>query len=286
MTRQISVIQITSAEDAVQKIEEIAQLFEKYGVLVIKGHKFLLNEQFKITQLLGDKYGWNINSASDKELMLNAHHVGGQSIDIERDYSVKKDEYMLDYHIEQTFFVYPPLAGMWCMEKIICPPGHGNTKFVDSNEVYNLLSKEEQNFLKDSIFVWDKPAGGEVGPFYNKAIDFHPTSGLPIIRIETDGGCYITPTLYSLAGKAPTKKQSNKFAEIFSKIKNKLYDNKEIEYEHQWEDGDFLIVDLFRMYHAVMGGFKYQERIMSMIVVSNCPEVNSSYNIKPEIQKL
>lgn len=286
MSKKINTVKVKSAEDAVKKINDIAELFEKYGVLVIRGHKFSLDEQFKIAQLLGDKYGWNVNSAAEEQSMKSAHHVGGQSIDIERDYTVQKDEYMLDWHIEQTYFIYPPLGGLWCMEKLICPPGHGNTKFMDSNEIYNLLSKDEQDFLKNSIFIWDKPANSEIGPFYNKAIEPHPISGIPIIRIESDGGCYILPTLYSLAGKAPTEQQSDKFQEILSKIKNELYGNKKIEYVQQWKEGDFLIVDLFRMYHSVMGGFNYQERIMSMIVVSHCPEKNSSYNIKPEIQEL
>jgi hypothetical protein len=59
-----------------------------------------------------------------------------------------------------------------------------------------------------------------------------------------------------------------------------------MEYVQEWEEGDFLIVDLFRMYHAVMGGFNYQERIMAMIVTSYCPEKNASYNIKPELQEI
>lgn len=286
MTRQIHTVKVTSAKEAVENLGNIFELFEKYGILVIKGHKFSLDEQLEIAKLMGDKYGWNINSTTDDKVLANHHHIGGQSIEPERDYSLQKDEYMLDYHIEQTYFVYPPLAGLWCMEKIICPPGHGNTKFIDSNEVYGLLSEDEQNFLKDSIFLWDKPANGYVGPFYTKAIESHPVSNIPIIRIETDGGCTIYPTLYSLAGRLPTKDQSNKFEEIFSKIKKELYENKEIEYEQQWEDGDFLIVDLFRMYHAVMGGFKYQERIMSMVVVSRSPVLNSTHSGKPEIQEL
>lgn len=286
MAKPIPTVEVKSAEEAVKKIENIAELFEKCGVLVIRGHKFSLDEQFKIAKLLGDKYSWNINSNANEKLLKSTFHVGGQSIDLERDYSVEKDGYMLDWHIEQTYFVYPPLAGLWCMDKLICPPGHGNTKFMDSNEIYNLLSKDEQDFLKDSIFIWDKPANSEVGPFYNKAIELHPVSDIPIIRIESDGGCYILPTLYSLAGKRPTEEQFNKFQEIVSKLKNTLYSNQEIEYVQEWQEGDFLIVDLFRMYHAVMGGFKYQERIMSMVVASRCPEKNLSYTIKPEIQQL
>jgi alpha-ketoglutarate-dependent taurine dioxygenase len=286
MARQIHTVRVTSAEEAVKKIDHIAELFEKYGVLVIKGHKFLVEEQFKIAKLLGDKYDWNVKSTAGEDLLQTAFHVGGQSIEEDKDYSPTKDEYMLDYHIEQTYFIYPPVAGLWCMDKFLCPPGHGNTKFIDSNEIYNLLSKDEQDFLGQAVFVWDKPANSEIGPFYNKAIEPHPVTGIPIIRIESDGGCYILPTLYSISGKTPTEEQSNKFQEIVSKLKTILYSKEDMEYVQEWEEGDFLIVDLFRMYHAVMGGFNYQERIMAMIVTSYCPEKNASYNIKPELQEI
>ena len=286
MTKPIHTIKVNSFSEVESKFVDILEAFKKFGLVLIQGHKFSKKDQTKIAQLLGDVFEWNISSSSTKEEaegMVN--EMGGQSIEKNRDYIKEKDTYFLDWHIEQIYFTSPPLAGLWNMTKITCPPGHGNTRFADSNEIFNSLEKDEQEFLEKSIILWDKPANSEVGPFYTKAVEYHPATKIPIIRIETDKGCYILPTLYSLDGKAPTDKELDKFQELLKKIKSELYENENIRYEQEWKVEDFLIVDLFRMYHAVMGGFDYQERFMSIIVANANVPKNSSYNIKPEIQE-
>lgn len=280
----MKIIQVSSFLDAKSKLPELIENFKELGLFVLKGHNFTKEEHTELGKLLGDVFDWNVNSRADQDLIEQAFHIGGQSIEEEKDYNVTKDQYILDWHIEQIYFVYPPRVGLWHMTKITCPPGHGNTRFVDSNELFNILNIDEQEFLFQSIVLWDKPANGEVGPFYTEAIKSHPVSGIPIIRIETDDGCYILPTLYSLNGKTPTPEEEEKFQKIFLKIKAELKTNESIRYEQQWEEGDFLIVDLFRMYHAVMGGFGYQERIMSLMNANGNIERNFSYNKKPEIQ--
>jgi alpha-ketoglutarate-dependent taurine dioxygenase len=286
MTKPIKTIEVSSALDAIKKLAEIIDSFKSYGLVLIKGHRFSYDEQADLAKRLGDVFEWNVNSNIEEDGLKVASHVGGQSIDPDKEYNHYKDEYLLDWHIEQVYYVYSPLAGFWCMDKLTCPPGHGNTRFIDSNELFNLLSKEEQDFLSNSMILWDKSANDEVGPFYTKAVDAHPTTKIPIVRIETDGGCYILPTLYSFNGKQVTEEQEAQFQEILGKIKNELRNNETIRYEQEWAEGDFLIVDLFRMYHAVMGGFSYQERIMSMIVANADVEKNVSYNTKPEVDPL
>lgn len=284
MTKQIKTVEVSSFSDVIENLPEIIESFKNFGLVLIKGHTFSKEDHTKLTQLLGDVFGWNISSLStEKELDVRYRTDGGQSIEINRDYNVEKDEYFLDWHIEQIYFISPPLAGLWHMTKLICPYGSGNTRFADSNEIFNLLDKDDQEFLKKLIILWDKPANSEVGPFYNKAVDKHPISEIPIIRIETDNGCYVLPTVYSVNGKSPTQEEENRFQSIFSRIKSELYDNEKIRYEQKWQEGDFLIVDFFRMYHAVMGGFRYKERTMSIVSVSSNATSNFSYNIKPEI---
>lgn len=283
MTKQIKVIQVSSFLDAKSKLPELVENFKELGLFVLKGHSFTKEEHIELAKLMGDIFDWNVSSKAADDLIEQAFHIGGQSIEKDKDYNLTKDQYLLDWHIEQVYFVYSPLVGFWHMTKISCPPGHGNTRFVDSNELFNILDKDEQEFLSLSMVLWDKPANSEVGPFYTKAVDAHPVTGIPIIRIETDDGCYILPTLYSLNGKTPTPEEEEKFQKILLKIKAELRTNESIRYEQQWEEGDFLVVDLFRMYHAVMGGFGYQERIMSIVLANADIQRNISYNKKPEI---
>lgn len=286
MSKPIKIIEVSSFLDAKSKLQELIDTFKELGLFVMRGHNFTKEEQLQLARLLGDVFKWNVKSSASDDLVEQAFHIGGQSIEKDKEYNVKKDEYLLDWHIEQVYFVYPPLAGFWNMTKIICPPGHGNTRFVDSNELFNILNTEEQEFLAAAMVIWDKRANLEVGPFYTKAVDAHPVTGIPIIRIETDAGCHLLPTLYSLNGKSPTVEQETMFQSIISKIKAELYTNEEIRYEQEWRVGDFLIVDLFRMYHAVMGGFGYQERIMSVIFTNADIERNFSHTKKPEIDTL
>ena len=50
----------------------------------------------------------------------------------------------------------------------------------------------------------------------------------------------------------------------FKEIRNFYFDqvlyNKDIRICHKWDEGDFLVVDLFKMAHAVTGGFNPKER--------------------------
>lgn len=141
-------------------------------------------------------------------------------------------------------------------------PKAGNTHFVDSNELYESLPDEDKDFLSKSIVIWDKPIGPRsgFGPYYTKALDTNKVNGKTVVRLETDSGCTIPVSLYLFDGIEPSKEQKDKFLSILSSIKQKLNTDTSIRYEQEWQQDDVIIVDLFRMYHAVTGGFSYGER--------------------------
>lgn len=283
MTKQIKIFEVDSYEKAQGLLPEIESAFIDLGLVVFRGHQFTREEQKNLAKLLGDKFSWNVNSLADPHAVDNTLHDGGQSIDPNIEYDLfSKDDYILDWHIEQVYYKSPPLAGLWNLEKLTCPLGHGNTRFVDSNELYGLFSREEQEFLSGSVVIWDKPAPGANGPFYTKVVESHPLSGIPILRVETDRGCYMYPTLYSLHGKSPTEEEITKLQELLIKLKTSLYKNEDIRYEQVWNQGDLLLVDFFRMYHAVMGGFKYLERLMGVMMINANIGYNSFYTEAPE----
>ena len=51
---------------------------------------------------------------------------------------------------------------------------------------------------------------------------------------------------------------------LFKQIKNFVFyqitKNQSIRFYHEWKQGDLVIVDLFKMAHAVYGGFLPEER--------------------------
>jgi alpha-ketoglutarate-dependent taurine dioxygenase len=282
MPKDIYTLKVGSYAQVVEALPELVKAYKDQGILVIKGHDFSIAEHKGLARLLGDNLDWQINSSTSDDLMNMYFIHGGHSDNPDREYSNGVDDYVLDWHIEQVFFKCPPLAGMWCMKEITCPPGSGNTLFADSNEIYESLSKEDKEFLSGATVSWDKPANNHVGPFYTKAVDTHPLTSIPIIRVETDQGCYVMPALHSLYNKPATADEAKRFEELMTTIKTKLKSDYDLRYVQQWEPKDMVVVDLFRMYHAVLGGFNYNERLMDLIVAKSSSQCGDVYN-DPEL---
>jgi alpha-ketoglutarate-dependent taurine dioxygenase len=276
MPKDIYTLRANSYAQVAAALPELVQVYKDQGVLVIKGYSFSAEEHKNLARLFGDNLGWQINSSIENDVVDMYFIHGGHSDSPDREYNSDADSYVLDWHIEQVFYKCPPLAGIWCMKEITCPSGSGNTLFADSNEIYESLSNEDKKFLSAAVVSWDKPANNHVGPFYTKAVDTHPITSIPIVRVETDQGCYTMPALHSLQNKPATAGEIKRFEELMSNIKTKLKTDYDLRYVQQWEPGDMIVVDLFRMYHAVLGGFKYNERLMDLIVAkdsSQCSEV-------------
>lgn len=257
----IKIIEISSFSEALSRVPAAIELFKTDGILVFRGYKFSTVEQLIISSKIGDFFGWNICTENigitvDENTIENYIFNGGHSDNESRPVG-KEDDYALDWHIEQVFYVEPILAGIWNMFKFTSPKTSGNTCFVDSSTLYSQLPDEEKKFLDHSIVKWDKPIGPKTGfgPFYTKAIDVNTVTGLKTIRLETDGGCIVPPTLYKYKNFTPSKTEKDRFNTIYLKIKDKLFSDESIRFTHMWEEGDMVIVDLFKMYHAVLDGF-------------------------------
>tara|TARA_B110000503_G_scaffold131362_2_gene205858 strand:+ start:9021 stop:9890 length:870 start_codon:yes stop_codon:yes gene_type:complete len=265
--KNIPVVSISSLEDALAKTEEISEIFRSTGVLKLQGYSLNRLEQLMLVSKLGDIFSWNISTETvtntpSPELVDLYVFMGGHSDDPHRGESIASD-YVVDWHIEQVFYVDTFLAGFWNMYHIgYDDPKAGNTHFVDSSEIYDLLPAETKDFLEKAVVIWDKPIGPRqgFGPYYTKALDTNRVNGKITIRLEADGGCILPVSLHKFDGEDPTSEQSAYFDATLNNLKQELSTNKQIRYVQQWQEGDLIIVDLFRMYHAVTGGFKYGER--------------------------
>lgn len=267
MSLPVKAIEAFSLGDAVATLDEVVAAYKEHGVLVIRGLNPTLDQQVAVAQALGDVFNWNVHSGLDISELSSAIYVGGHSDRDDRDYSQTKEDYVLDWHIEQVYYVDPILAGIWNMTNFTASPEAGTTRFVDSIVLYEMLPPEDQDFISKAVVVWEKPMSSGSGPFYTKVVDAHPISGRLQLRVETDHGCYRMPELHSWDGKAPTEEQVERYNEIWSWLKSELVHNEDIRYVQNWQQGDLLIVDLFRMYHAVMGGYKLGERTFTGIGV-------------------
>lgn len=264
---EIPVVEVESLDDAINKKKEIVNIFLSEGVLKIKGCKFSQTDQLLLGREIGDILGWNVNSNAvpdqpNEDVLARWAFEAGHSDNPEVSQS-RPEDYLLGWHIEQVFYIDAFLAGFWNMHHI----GYkdklaGRTFFADSIRLYKELTEDEQNFLSNCVVIWDKPIGPDrgFGPFYTKAIDFHPNTGDPVIRLETDGGTLIPLELYRFNNSEPSTQQIEEFNRIFARLRERLDRDLDIRYEQQWEENDMIVVDLFRMYHALTGGFGEGQR--------------------------
>jgi alpha-ketoglutarate-dependent taurine dioxygenase len=260
MEKSLNIVSVSSSSDAYNQIDSIARIYEDTGLLVLRGHLFSIEEQSEIAKLLGDRFNWNVHSNALPTALDSAIYLGGHADNADRNYDQTANEYVLDWHIEQVYYTDPILAGIWNMTSFTATPGTGTTRFVDSIELFNTYNKEDRDFLAKSVVKWDKPSPLGSGPFFTKVVDAHPINGSPTLRVETDQGCYLMPELILFDGDNPSPEQIERLEGLLETLKLKLNDDESIRYVQNWEQGDLLIVDLFRMYHSVMGGFGYGQR--------------------------
>lgn len=258
--KEVHVLEVTSVRDAIAAIDDILEIFKSKGLLVLRGASFSTEDQLSLATALGNTLSWNVYSDANDAVFNTSTYDGGHSDRTDREYVEGPDEYVLDWHIEQVYYVHPILAGIWNMNTFTAPSGSGDTRFVDAIEAYSLYSEEDRDFLSKSIVKWDKPTPHGSGPFFTKVVDNHPITGAPQLRVETDRGSYMMPKLALLDGVEPSEQDIARLDYLLQVLKDNLNNNLDIRYSQHWQEGDILIVDLFRMYHAVMGGFKYGQR--------------------------
>lgn len=260
MSKQIKIYNFFSSSSAVDAANEIAEAYKQYGLVVLRGHSYTTEEQVEVAKALGDILDWNLCSEADDMVVNSSIYPGGHSDNSEKEYNQSEEEYVLDWHIEQVYYLHPILAGIWNMTDFTAKKGHGNTRFVDSIEIFKSFSEEDQDFLSKSVVKWDKQSPQRTGPYYTNVVQSHPISGEPTLRVETDQGCIMYPELYAYNGQEATEEQKARFSELQGTLKDILNNDESMRYSQEWQQGDLLIVDLFRMYHAVMGGFVFGER--------------------------
>lgn len=282
MSKDIKTFNFSSSQDAIDAATEIVDAYKESGLVVLKGHAYSTDEQVEVAKALGDILDWNLCSGADDMVVQSSIYPGGHSDNVEKEYNQSEEEYVLDWHIEQVYYLHPILAGVWSMTDFTATRGHGNTRFVDSIEIFKSFSREDQDFLSKSIIKWDKQSPQRSGPYYTNAVQLHPISKESTLRIETDQGCMMYPELYAWDGAEATEEQKAKFLELRDTLKDALNSDESIRYSQEWEQGDLLIVDLFRMYHAVMGGFVFGERKFTGIGIR--PKIyDNTLHIEPRL---
>lgn len=263
--KQIAILESPSFEVLINNLEDYLQEFKESGAVVYRGANFSEKQQLDLMRKLGDILGWSPNSQSKRaDLYRENHGKGGASKEDRK----TKDEIFLKWHMEHTEYKNPIVGATWNMNLFTCDPSIGRTGFVDTTKLYERLPEEWQNFLSNCVEIVQKyiPANDEYSEFIQKVYEIpcikkHWLDGSPTVRVDLDGLDVFG--IYFLDGKDVTEEDLLLFTDIKEFIFSEISYNSKNLLVHEWNQGDIVLVDLFRMAHAVFGGFYPEEREFS-----------------------
>lgn len=259
------IIEYPGTEKFVEDIDIYIDLFLQGKVIAFRNANCSAEDQEKIMTLLGDNLGWWPNSENipGSEGYRSPFYYETHTQSMTNTNVVDKNSLMLGWHLEHVGKIDVKYYGAcWCMNLFQCDPDAGKTLFVDTIEVLESLNSEDQEFL-DKCYVKIVPFGeeevyeGTDAGFY-KLLQKHWILDklVPRAVLMSSHETY----LEMFDGNEPTEEQKNKFKLLFDYIVGQVNNNEDIRVVHSWEEGDMLILDVFRLAHAVTGGFKKGER--------------------------
>ena len=248
-------ITVTNLEEALSLSGEIISRFLEDGIVVLRGINLSEEEQVIFSRALGDEIGWLPNNSSNFKERYQENHASNL-----RKEEITGDDIALPWHMEHVEYdTYASIvAGVWNMYLYKADPENGKTYFFDSSKVYDGLQEEWKNFLQSCVSVWSKVDGQ--GPFYTDCVKKHWKTGQSVIRIDVTDTNTRLDLLHTVGGRAPTQEEQSLYTQIRDHFIKEIQTNEENRIVHRWQQGDLVIPDLFKMVHAVTGGFKSEDR--------------------------
>lgn len=254
-----------------ENLESYVDRFLAGEVIAFRGANCSADEQVELMQALGDRLGWWPNTsmsgrANEDPFYYETHH---QSMNEEN--TTNKEALMLGWHLEHVGFGEEQYLGAcWSMNLFICDPDAGKTMFSDVLKVYQDMSEDDKEFL-DMSTVQLTPKGE---PTKDDGIDSPSVEVYKFVQnhwILQQGvprpvlnNSHVTE-LIDLDGQAPSQEQKERFNNLFDKIVFDTTETDTYRTTHSWEQGDLLILDVFRLAHAITGGFTKDQRTLKGI---------------------
>lgn len=248
----------------IKSIDVYINLFLENGLVGFKQIHLTTDEQKVVTELFGSYLDWKYIPDIDYENHLYSITARGKKI--------PKDELIIRWHLEHVERVHSQIAASWNMLNFTCPPGCGSTGFISSTHIYNLMPDVWKTFLASCIishFSGKYPL--------RKAVDLHRNSHKKILKLSSFAN---EDKLISINNKNPTDNDLFVFEQIKKWYCNQIFENKNLAWWWNWDEGDFIIIDLTYIIHAVKGGFTHEERIFSRLWAYSEKKHEQMYAIK------
>jgi alpha-ketoglutarate-dependent taurine dioxygenase len=254
-------IEFPGVESVINNIEYYKNKFINDSVICFRNANLTQEEQFDFGAKIGKLMGWRYLDNTSEYV---ENHVRKSDI------VSGPDDIIVEWHIEHTYYLNPIVASTWNMYNFKTNPENGKTYFVDTGVVFEMLSDEEKQFLIDSVvtepeFIKKSQMSSRFLSEDTNLSDEHPIinthwlTGQPIIRFMILPDPHIIP-LVSYKGENPSQESLDYFKLLIRKIEKIIMENEDIRIVHKWQQGDLVIPDLFKLAHAVTGGFKSEDR--------------------------
>ena len=261
--KQIKIIEAPSFEVFINNIEHYAKEFVSNVVVAYRNANFSKEQQYEIMQKIGDTLDWYPKTGYDYvgKTYYQENHKRKYQNDSSRG---SEEERLLAFHMEHTDYINPMVGATWNMYLFTGDSKNGRTAFVDTSELYKNMPAEWQKFLSNCIEIVEKDVKVsdteyELKTHKIQCVENHWFDNKPTIRIDLD--CPDNRNGIEFIDKKEVTKED---LLLFKQIKNFVFyqitKNQSIRFYHEWKQGDLVIVDLFKMAHAVYGGFLPEER--------------------------
>jgi alpha-ketoglutarate-dependent taurine dioxygenase len=247
-------INFTSIQEVVDNYEYYKNIFLKEKVLVFRNANLSPLEHQELHDKLREKFIWHTKTTRS----YTENH--GRLINNEnRKHKVGSDDIMLTWHVEHPYYSNPIVIATWNMHKFNTDSENGKTYFVDMEDLFARLSKENQEFIKS--WTTEEDVSEQQGvKKENKVIGYHWINNNPVIRLSHLEDDDFYPKLKYINNRDPKISEYDKYVEIMKWIKNEVIYNEDIRIVHKWKQGDLLIPDMYKLCHAVTGGFSPEDR--------------------------
>ena len=246
-------VEYKSIKDIMDNIDSYKEKFIQDSVIVFRNANLSFDEQLTLHKSIGEAFGWNTHREEGSHYRENHSHNPNVGVST-------TEEIMLTWHVEHFYYSNPIVAGTWNMFHLNAVEGAGKTYFVDTSKVYEMLDEDMKNFLNRCILKTKTQK--EFWPFasetkYNTVLP-HWLTKKPVIRISLSR--WVDDEIFSIDGNIPTEKDYEMFRRSALRVIDLIETDESIRIVHNWKQGDLVLMDGFKLAHAVTGGFKPEDR--------------------------
>lgn len=224
------------------------------SIIVFRNANLTYDDQSFFHAELGKFFNYSIIKRGTKTDNYIENHSAREWIE-----TAGTNDILLPWHIEHLYYRNPIVISTWNMTKFTTDNENGKTYFIDSEQAYNLMPEEWKLFLNSCKINNPNEEINDNADDFSPIVN-HWITGNKMIRLAPRENRTSGTTLRSVNDREPTELEKELFEEIFIWFGNYVYNNEENRIVHRWQQGDLLIVDIFKMAHSVTGGFDPADR--------------------------